>query len=219
MSPDQFVDALFAERSMPIVRASTEETAASAMDAAVDAGFKIVEFTMTTPNATGLITRFSKRANLVVGAGTVMTIDDARAAVDAGARFLVSPVVDIDVINEAARLGVAIIPGTHTPTEMWNAHRAGAQCVKLFPVAAGGPDTVRSILGPMPFLRIHPTNGVDASNAAAYIEAGAFSIGFVRALFDKQDVAEKRWQRITERGVRLRETVLAAKRPPTRSAN
>lgn len=213
MSPDEFVDALYEERAMPIVRSHDETIAASSMDAAVDAGFTIVEFTMNTPNAVDLISRFARRSHLTVGAGTVLSVDDARAAVDAGARFLVSPVCDVEVIEEAGRLGVAIIPGTHTPTEMWTAHRAGAQLVKLFPVAASGPDTVRSILGPMPFLRIHPTNGVNMNNAAAYIEAGAFSIGFVRALFDPKDMATGHWANITARGAKLRQIVQAAKRP------
>jgi len=213
MSPDEFVDALYEERAMPIVRSHDETIAASSMDAAVDAGFTIVEFTMNTPNAVDLISRFARRSLLTVGAGTVLSVDDARAAVDAGARFLVSPVCDVEVIEEAGRLGVAIIPGTHTPTEMWTAHRAGAQLVKLFPVAAAGPDTVRSILGPMPFLRIHPTNGVNVNNAATYIEAGAFSIGFVRALFDPDDMAAGHWANITARGAKLRQIVQAAKRP------
>ncbi len=212
MKPTEFVDHLYQQRAMPIVRANSEAIAASAMDAALDAGFGIAEFTMTTPNVLGLIKRFAQR-DVIIGAGTVMSVDDARNAVDAGARFLVSPVTDLDVIAEAHRLGVAIIPGTHTPTEMWTAHQAGAQCVKLFPFAAGGPATVRSILGPMPFLKIHPTNGVDMTNAAAYIEAGAFSLGFVRVLFDPVDVAEQNWDKIRERGVKLRELVLAAKRP------
>lgn len=213
MSPDQFIQALGSERAMPIVRASTEAVATDAMTAALAAGFTIAEFTMTTPGATRLIAQFSSYRNVTIGAGTVMTVDDARAAVDAGAKFLVSPVVDLDVIAEAHRLGVAIIPGTYSPTEMWLAHRAGAQCVKLFPVAAGGPATIRSILGPMPFLRIHPTNGVDAGNVAAYLAAGAFSVGFVTALFDPADVAAARWERITERGRALRATVHAAPRP------
>ena len=95
------------------------------------------------------IALFSAKPDIVAGAGTVMTPEDARVAVDAGARFLVSPIVDEAVVEEAKRLGVTMIPGTHTPTEMIRAHRAGAPLVKLFPAAAGGPSFVQACLGPL----------------------------------------------------------------------
>jgi 2-dehydro-3-deoxyphosphogluconate aldolase/(4S)-4-hydroxy-2-oxoglutarate aldolase len=200
MQPDEFVQFSGSQKASAILRTTVEGAAAPAMEAALRAGFKVIEFTLTTPAALDLIGEFSRRDGIVVGAGTVLTTDEARAAVEAGARFLVSPVVDPAVIEAAAGLGVAMMPGTHTPTEMLEAHRAGAQLQKLFPAPGIGPAYVRACLGPMPFLRIVPTSGVDESNAAAYLEAGAFAVGFVAPLFDPHDIAAGRFDRIEQRG-------------------
>jgi 2-dehydro-3-deoxyphosphogluconate aldolase/(4S)-4-hydroxy-2-oxoglutarate aldolase len=205
-----FLAELQRERATAILRTDSQVKAAAAMDAAVRGGFRHLEFTLTTPGALELITEFSRRPGLVVGAGTVLTVEDARASVRAGARFLVSPVMDEEVIRAAVDLAVAAIPGCHTPSEMLRAHRAGATCEKLFPAPAGGPDYVRSVLAPMPFLRILPTNGVDEHNAAAYLEAGAVAVGFVASLFAAEDMSAGRADRIEERARRL----LAAVRAP-----
>ncbi len=200
MQPDEFVQFFGSQKASAILRTTIEDAAAPAMEAALKAGFKVIEFTLTTPGALDLIGKFSKRSGLVVGAGTVLTPQEAEAAVEAGAQFLVSPVVDPAVIQAAAGLGVAIMPGTHTPTEMLEAHRAGAQLQKLFPAPGIGPAYVHACLGPMPFLRIVPTSGVDESNAAAYLEAGSFAVGFVAPLFDPGDMAAGRFDRIEQRG-------------------
>jgi len=190
MKPDAFVDLFGEVRASAILRTDVEAAAAPAMDAAVRGGFRIIEFTLTIPGVLDRIAEFSRRDGLVVGAGTVLTIEEARAAVEHGARFLVSPVVDEAVIEEAGRLGVAMMPGTHTPTEMLRAHRAGAQLQKLFPAPGLGPAYVSACLGPLPDLRIVPTNGVDAQNAAAWLRAGAHALGFVAPLFDAAEVRE-----------------------------
>ena len=199
MNPDQFVSFLGRHRASAILRTSVEGAAGPAMEAALRGGFKVIEFTLTTPEALVLIGEFSKRPAIVVGAGTVLGVDQAKAAVEAGARFLVSPVVDPAVIETARSLDVAVMPGTHTPTEMLAAHRAGAPLQKLFPAPGIGPAYVKACLGPMPFLRIVPTSGVDESNAAAYLEAGAFAVGFVTSLFDPDDLAAGRFERIEQR--------------------
>jgi 2-dehydro-3-deoxyphosphogluconate aldolase/(4S)-4-hydroxy-2-oxoglutarate aldolase len=131
-----------------------------------------------------------------------MDESEAQQSVEAGARFLVSPVVDEIVIHAARDLNVACMPGTHTPTEMLRAHRAGAQLCKLFPSPSGGPTWVKSVLGPMPFLKIVPTNGVDEQNAGDWIAAGAFAAGFVAPLFVPDDLAAGRWDEIEERAKR-----------------
>ncbi|MHC4991652.1 MAG: bifunctional 4-hydroxy-2-oxoglutarate aldolase/2-dehydro-3-deoxy-phosphogluconate aldolase, partial [Planctomycetota bacterium] len=194
MNPHQFVGLFGAERASAILRTSDPDAAAPAMDAALRAGFRVIEFTLTTPGALDLIREFSRRDGIVVGAGTVLTPAEAAGAVDAGARFLVSPVVDEAVIDVAGARDVAMMPGTHTPTEMYRAYRAGAQLQKLFPAPGGGTAYVRSCLGPMPFLRIVPTNGVDAANVGRFFEAGAFAVGFVAPLFDPEDMAEHRFE-------------------------
>jgi Entner-Doudoroff aldolase len=172
------------------------------MEAAIRGGFTIVEFTLTIPGVFDLVREFSQREGLVVGTGTVMDEHEARQSVAAGARFLVSPVVDERVVATANELEVACMPGCHTPTEMLRAHRAGAQLCKLFPAPGGGPAWVRSVLGPMPYLKIVPTNGVDEHNAGDWIAAGAFAVGFVATLFEPSDVAAARWDDIEERARR-----------------
>lgn len=203
MNPEAFVK-LFGElKASAILRTDVEESASPAMEAAVRGGIRICEFTMTIPGVLDRIAEFSKRDGLVVGAGTVLTVEDARAAVEHGATFLVSPVVDEAVIEEATRLGVAVMPGTHTPTEMMRAWQAGAQLQKLFPAPGLGPSYVAACRGPMPFLNIVPTNGVTEQNAEAWLRAGAHALGFVAPLFDGREVAEGRFDLVEERARRL----------------
>jgi 2-dehydro-3-deoxyphosphogluconate aldolase/(4S)-4-hydroxy-2-oxoglutarate aldolase len=210
MKPEAFVDAFSQVRASAILRTEHAEAAAPAMDAAVRAGFRVLEFTLTVPDALARISEFSSRRGLVVGAGTVLTAHQARAAVKAGAQFLVSPVIDEAVIDEAKSLNVAIMPGCATPTEMLRAHRAGAVLQKLFPAPAELPAWIKSVRGPLPMLRIVPTNGVHENNAAAVLKAGAFAVGFVNNLFDPNDLAQGFFQRIEERGQRMLAAVASA---------
>ena len=203
MTPEGFVELLGRLRASAILRTSLGEAAAPAMEAAVRGGFGIVEFTLNTPGALDRIAEFSSREGLVVGAGTVLSVDEARAAVRHGARFLVSPVVDEAVIEEGRLLGVCVLAGCHTPTEMLRAHRAGVRVQKLFPAPSAGPDYVRACLGPLPFLRIVPTSGVTGENARAWLDAGCFAVGFVNSLFDAEDLRSGRFERIEDRARRF----------------
>ncbi len=212
MIPDAFIEILWEVRTTAILRASDGDVARAAMQAAVDGGFKIIEFTLTTPNVLDLIHDFSRQEDLIVGAGTVLTPKMADAAVAAGARFLVSPVVDEAVIRRAAELGVAVMPGVHTPTEMTRAHRAGAPLQKLFPAPAGGPAFVRACRGPLPFLRIVPTNGVDERNVGEWLSAGVWACGFVASLFAPQDMAGGNYEAIQRRAQRIRTAAMAFER-------
>jgi 2-dehydro-3-deoxyphosphogluconate aldolase/(4S)-4-hydroxy-2-oxoglutarate aldolase len=203
VTPDDFVQRLGFLRASAILRTPIAEAAGPAMEAAVRGGFRIVEFTLNTPGSLERIEEFSRRPDLVVGAGTVLTRDEAEDAVRAGARFLVSPVVDEDVIESALALGVAMLPGCHTPTELLRAHRAGAPIQKLFPAPGSGPDYVRACLGPLPFLRIVPTSGVTEGNARGWLESGCFAVGFVASLFDGTELAAARYDLVEARARRL----------------
>jgi len=207
MTPDAFVEQFKATRASAILRTHDTQLARQAMEAAVVGGFRIIEFTLSIPGVFELIEEFSAREELIVGAGTVLTVDDAQRAVDAGARFLVSPVVDEAVIEQAASLGVAAMPGCATPTEMLRAHRAGAQLQKLFPEQGVGPAWVKQTLGPLPFLNIVPTAGTGLENAADYLQAGAAAIGFVNTLFSPADIANQDWNAITERAAQMLKAV------------
>jgi 2-dehydro-3-deoxyphosphogluconate aldolase/(4S)-4-hydroxy-2-oxoglutarate aldolase len=166
-----------------------------------------VEFTLTVPGVFELVQEFSSREGLIVGAGTVLRPQDAEAAVEAGARFLVSPVVDEAVIGRALDLGVDVMPGTHTPTEMMRAHAAGAALLKLFPAPAGGPSWLRALLGPLPFLRVVPTNGVDESNVVEWLESGAFAAVFAATLFTPEDLSAADYSAIENRARTILERI------------
>jgi 2-dehydro-3-deoxyphosphogluconate aldolase/(4S)-4-hydroxy-2-oxoglutarate aldolase len=195
----EFVDLLGSERASAILRSNDADVARRALDAAITGGFRVVEVTLTTPRALELIAHAASQPGVVAGAGTVLTVQEAEAAVAHGARFLVSPVTDELVIRRATELGVASIPGGHTPTELLAAHRAGAPLVKLFPAPAGGPAWLRSLLAPLPFLKVVPTNGVDLDNAADWLAAGAWALGFVASLFQADDMRLGRFDRIEAR--------------------
>jgi Entner-Doudoroff aldolase len=199
VTPQEFVDEFGRVRVSAILRTNDQRKAAEAMDAALRGGFSIVEFTLTIPGVFELIREFSKRDGVRVGAGTVLEVEQARQAVSAGASYLVSPIVDEAVIAAAGALGVAAMPGTHTPTEMVRAHRAGAQLCKLFPAPAGGPGWLRSVLGPLPFLKVVPTNGIDLDNMDQWFAAGAHAGGFVTSLFAPSDIATSNWDAIEAR--------------------
>ncbi|GMV13895.1 MAG: bifunctional 4-hydroxy-2-oxoglutarate aldolase/2-dehydro-3-deoxy-phosphogluconate aldolase [Polyangiaceae bacterium] len=199
MSSDAVLAFIQRERAIAILRCADETRVAPALGAAVRGGFRCLEVTLNTPGALDAIARLAESQELCVGAGTVLTSDDARRAVEHGARFLVSPVVDPEVIRVGGELGAVVIPGAFTPTELLSAHRAGAPLQKLFPAPPDGPDYVRACLGPLPFLRIVPTSGVRLDNAADFLSAGAFALGFVRSLFEPEDLAGGAFDRIEER--------------------
>ena len=207
MDVPSFVELFGRERASAILRCNDAEVARHALDAAIAGGFRVVEVTLTTPRALELIADVASRPGVVAGAGTVLTVAEAEAAVAHGARFLVSPVTDEVVIRRATELGVASIPGGHTPTELLAAHRAGAPLVKLFPAPAGGPAWLRSLLAPLPFLKVVPTNGVDLDNAADWLAAGAWALGFVAALFNADDLRLGRFERIEERARQILDRV------------
>ncbi len=200
------------ERVSAIIRTSDQALASDAMDAAVEGGFRIVEFTLTTPGALELISTFSKRTELLVGAGTVMTTALARDAVSAGARFLVSPIVDGEVIAQAAKLDVPCIPGACTPTEMETAHRLGADFVKVFPAPAGGVSFIEAVRGPLPHLRLFPTAGVTPANFLEFLEAGCAGVGFVRSLFEPGDLVSRNFTAIRDRAAGITEGLRAWQR-------
>ncbi|NOT02283.1 MAG: 2-dehydro-3-deoxyphosphogluconate aldolase [Phycisphaerales bacterium] len=200
---NEVVQEIQQRRLSAIIRTKDEAVARDAMTAAVAGGFRVIEFTLTTPNALRLIERFAANDDLLVGAGTVLTVDQARDSVRAGACFLVSPVFDPAILGAAAKLGVAFIPGAFTPTEMLTAHRAGADFVKLFPAPADVVEYVTGILAPLPELRIFPTAGVSLANCVEVLKAGAAGAGFVRTLFEPGWMAERNYASIERRAAEI----------------
>lgn len=201
------LDILARERCTAILRTDLPDVVRPAMRAAIDGGFRVVEFTLNTPNALEHVAHFSQQPGVVVGAGTVMSVADAEAAVEAGARFVVSPVTDPEVIGWCGDHDIVSIPGTYTPTEMQAAVRAGAPICKLFPAPPDGPGYVKFCLGPMPSLRIFPTAGVTLDNAAEFLRAGAFGVGFVGSLFAPDDLRNHAFDAIRRRAADMTSAV------------
>lgn len=210
------LDLLGRERATAILRTPHADAVLPALEAAAEGGFRILECTLTTPGALDAIEKLARRPDLCVGAGTVLSLDDAERSVAAGASFLVSPVCDLELIRWCSWRRVVVIPGTFTPTEMLTAHRSGAAVVKLFPAPADGPAFLRAVLAPMPFLKILPTNGVTEQNAASLLEAGAFAVGFVASLFAQEDLAGGRFDRVRERATRCLAAVKGVSAPRAR---
>jgi 2-dehydro-3-deoxyphosphogluconate aldolase/(4S)-4-hydroxy-2-oxoglutarate aldolase len=172
---------------VPVVRAPSPELAIRAAEAVLAGGVSIFEITMTVPNATAairaLVDKFGARA--VVGAGTVLDAEAARACIEAGAAFIVSPGLDLATIAAAHERGVPMMPGALTPTEVITAWKAGADMVKIFPASAvGGPKYLKALRGPLPDVKMLPTGGVNAQTAGEYIAAGAAALGVGSELVD-----------------------------------
>ena len=212
MNVEEFVSYFRSQRASAILRTNDEAVARNAMSAAVRGG--IIEFTMSIPNAAGLIREFSANQQLVVGAGTILTCDEADEVIDAGARFVVSPVVDVEVIQHCVKRQVACMPGCSTPTEMLTAFQAGAALQKLFPQAGTGPQFVKHCKGPLPFLNIVPTSGVTSENVAEYLACGAHAVGFVASLFTPDDLNSGNFEAIEDRARQALEAARGESLPP-----
>jgi 2-dehydro-3-deoxyphosphogluconate aldolase / (4S)-4-hydroxy-2-oxoglutarate aldolase len=176
-------------------------------------GIHAIEITMTVPGALGAIQQLAREGggDVLVGVGSVLDEDTARRAVEAGARFVVSPVFKPLVLEEAHRQGAAALPGAFTPTEILRAHEAGADLVKVFPSDALGPSFIRGVLAPMPFLRLCPTGGVTPQNAGTWIRAGAAAVGLGGALVDATLVATRDWGTITALARKTVDEIAAAR--------
>ncbi len=173
------------QRVIGIVRADDAGAAVDAGTRLVTAGLGVVEVAFTTPDTTDAIrelTRGDTASAALIGAGTVLDAATARLAILAGARFLVCPHVDPDVIATGHRYDVPVLPGAHTTTEILRAMTAGADAVKLFPASIGGPSGLRDIRGPLPHVPFIPTGGITIDEAPAYIASGAVAVGLGSAL-------------------------------------
>ncbi len=186
-------------QKMPVIgilRGSPPEHIAAFGDAALRSGFGVLEVTLDSADPFDAIENLATETDLVVGAGTVHSAADAVKALSAGARFIVSPHFDPSVVAVAKDSGAAAVPGAATPTEIWTATKAGADLVKVFPAhQLGGPAYLAAIRGPLGNPQLVPTGGVDSSNAAAYLAAGATALGiggsvFPRGALEAGDIGE-----------------------------
>jgi 2-dehydro-3-deoxyphosphogluconate aldolase/(4S)-4-hydroxy-2-oxoglutarate aldolase len=184
-----------------VIRARDAQEAVHTFQALQAGGVRCIEVALTTPSALDSIREMSAAARdcTLVGVGSVLDPESARASILAGARFVVSPTLNRDVISMCARYGVISVPGAFTPTEILSACEAGADVVKVFPARALGPSYIRDILAPMPNLKLMPTGGVGPANMKQYLEAGATLVGMGSELAGKQLIVERKWDEISAR--------------------
>ncbi len=180
-----------------IMRHTSASLAAEAAEALLRGGIDVVEVTLNTAGAAEMIRNLSAAfaGRMVVGAGTVLSVNAVHQAVEAGARFIVAPNTDHNVIALCNQLGLPVIPGAFTPTEVVAAWELGADLVKVFPVSSVGPRYIRDLRGPLPDIPLVPTGGVSIANVADFIRAGACAVGagselVDRTLVDRRDFAE-----------------------------
>ncbi|MCZ7532742.1 MAG: bifunctional 4-hydroxy-2-oxoglutarate aldolase/2-dehydro-3-deoxy-phosphogluconate aldolase [Acidimicrobiia bacterium] len=170
-----------------IMRARSSDQLMDAADAIKAGGVRVIEVTMTTPGAFDVIAAATHRFGdeVLFGAGTVLDTETARAAILAGAGFVVAPTLSLPVVRLCNRYGIPVMPGVFTPTEALAAWEAGADMVKLFPASIGGPALVKAIRAPLPQLDIVPVGGVDLETAAPFIRNGAVALGVGSSLIDQ----------------------------------
>ena len=203
--------------AIAVVRLKDAAGALRAVEAIRAGGIAAIELTMTTPGALALIAEIARVMgdDVLVGVGSVLDAPTARRAVEAGARYVVSPVFKREVVEEAHRQGVPAMPAGFTPTEILTAHEAGADIVKINPAEVLGIAFVKGVLAPMPFLRLMPTGGVTPENVGDWLRAGAVAVGVGSALVDPKLVDAGDFAALTARARRMAEGVAEARRQGT----
>lgn len=203
------------EGIVAVIRLESATVLPRVVEALAAGGVRVIEVTMTVPGAIASIGDLasSMPGDLTIGAGTVLDPDTARHAIEAGARFVVSPVCRLATIAACHALDVPAIPGCYTPTEILNAWDAGADIVKVFPANGLGPAFLKDVRAPLPQVKLMPTGGVSIDNAGEWLRAGAVAVGVGGALVDARLVAAGDFAAITGRAARLVANVRAARRP------
>jgi 2-dehydro-3-deoxyphosphogluconate aldolase/(4S)-4-hydroxy-2-oxoglutarate aldolase len=183
-----------------VVRSPDSQQLVDVARALADGGVEVIEITMTVPDALDVIRKVRNALGdrILLGAGTILDPETARAAFLAGAEYLVSPTVNLDVIRLCQRYSKLIMPGAFTPTEILTAWEAGADIVKVFPAEVLGPPYFKALRGPLPQIRVMPTGGVDLNTAAEFLQAGACCLGIGSQLIEPKAVAAGNFDRIRD---------------------
>lgn len=208
MTATQTLSAIAREKAIMVVRAPNPEAAEAAIGAAVEGGMRVIEVTFTVPGAVEIIRKLAADPRLIVGAGTVLRVEEARASLQAGARFIVSPGLDDAVVEYVVGADALMLPGVFTPTEVLRALQLGVPGVKLFPADRAGPEHLKALRGPLPDLQVVPSGGVNAGNARAWLEAGAVAVGLAGSL--SPSTADPDLEAITAEARRVIEAVSAS---------
>lgn len=206
---------LRADRALAVVRAESIADAAGLATALAGGGIRTVELTFTTPDVARHIRRIADTAGdhgAVVGVGTVMTADQAREAIDAGAEFLVTPGIRPDVAAVARDAGVPFSLGALTPTEVAQALDLGSDIVKIFPARAHGPQYLKDLAGPYPGVKLLPSGGISDANANEFLDAGALAVCCGTSVVPPQLVQDAQWDQIADRAAAFARGIAAHRR-------
>ena len=184
-----------------VVRAQQSSQVLPLSEALMAGGVNVIEVTMTTPNALAAIREVREKLGerALIGVGTVLDADTCRAAISAGAEFVVTPICRTELVAIAHNAGVPVMLGAYTPTEAQLAHEAGADFVKIFPADSLGPKYIKALRAPLPHLRIVPTGGVDVANVADFLKAGCAALGVGGSLVSAKILQEANWPELTRR--------------------
>ncbi len=209
----EIVDELIRQGAIAVVRMTDVEKLIRVVEAVAEGGLTAIEITLTTPGAMELISDISSRFgdSILLGVGSVLRAEDARTAIDMGARYVVSPIFKTDIIDTAHARNLPALAGAFTPTEIQAATDAGADIVKVFPADVVGMGFFKAVLAPMPLSRLMPTGGVTLENAGDWIRAGACAVGIGSALLDREAIATGAFNTITERAVTLLRSIEEAR--------
>jgi 2-dehydro-3-deoxyphosphogluconate aldolase / (4S)-4-hydroxy-2-oxoglutarate aldolase len=196
-----------------VIRLKDPNTLRGVVDALAAGGVRALEVTMTVPRAIDVIRELAPALppGFLLGAGTVIDAATARAVIDAGVSFIVGPVFRPEIIAVCHERDIAAIPGCFSPTEILAAHDAGADIIKVFPATALGPQFIKDVRAPLPYVKLIPTGGVTVENAGDWIRAGAVAVGVGSALLDAKAIASGRLDTITSNAERLVAAVAAAR--------
>jgi 2-dehydro-3-deoxyphosphogluconate aldolase/(4S)-4-hydroxy-2-oxoglutarate aldolase len=190
-------------RLVAIIRLDDLSQAVQLSKALLAGGVVAQEFTLSNPNALTALSEVKaalgefSNGQAALGLGSARNVDEAHAAIKAGAQFVVTPITKLDVIEVCKKAGVPIMPGAFTPTEIAMAHDAGADVVKVFPARTLGAGYIKDVLAPMPYLKLMPTGGVDLENMASFFKAGAVSVGVGGNLLDKRAIEAGDWEKVS----------------------
>jgi 2-dehydro-3-deoxyphosphogluconate aldolase/(4S)-4-hydroxy-2-oxoglutarate aldolase len=186
--------------AVAVIRMSDTEKLKRVSEAIHKGGVSALEITMTTPNALSVIENLSNSMgdDIIVGVGSVLDPQTAISAINAGAQFVVSPVFKLEIVETVKKLGIPVMPGAFTPTEIQTAYENGADIVKVFPADIVGMTFFKSVLAPMPHLKLMPTGGVTLTNAGDWLKAGACAVGVGTALLEKKAIEENNFIKLTE---------------------
>lgn len=209
MNKTEVLRKIEAKKLVPVIRTSSADEARQAVEAISAVGIKIFEITLTTPNAVELISELAEtKSEFLLGAGTVLSLEQSENCIKAGAKFIVSPIFDVEIVKFCNENQIAVMSGALTPTEVFSAWQAGVDVVKVFPCEAlGGAKYVKTLKSVFPEIKIMPTGGVSLETIADFLKSGAIAVGVGTDLVDVKAIRKGNFEIIAEKAVKYLEAL------------